>query len=175
MGRSNAPGAAGHSRAGVDPRIQPHRCSLGPGRSQGPQKLGRARPKGRAWAARCCPTVPTRSPLCSEREGGASHRPHPRPLQLQHRKEDALTECLAMVHALGQNRAEGDGGQGLKLLAHRPDLQKSSERYGEGGVQITWGQHSETLLSFGTLTTTHPAVIPRGPSRLQKKKRRERI
>ena len=39
---------------------------------------------------------------------------------------------LVVVHALGQNGAEGDGGQGPRLLAHRPDLQKSPERCGEG-------------------------------------------
>lgn len=35
-----------------------------------------------------------------------------------------------MVHALGQNRAEGDRGQGSWLLPHCPDLQKGPEGYG---------------------------------------------
>lgn len=39
---------------------------------------------------------------------------------------------LIVVHALGQNRAEGDGGQGSGLLPHRPDLQKGPEGCGRG-------------------------------------------
>lgn len=39
---------------------------------------------------------------------------------------------LIMVHALGQNRAEGDRGQGSRLLSHCPDLQKGPEGCGRG-------------------------------------------
>ena len=61
------------------------------------------------------PTLPPSPALSSpDTEGSSTHR------------------MLVVVHALGQNGAEGDGGQGPRLLAHRPDLQKSPERCGGG-------------------------------------------
>lgn len=171
IGRSNVLGAAGTHGAGVDPLNSA--SLLPPGTrqvSQGPQKLAGHGPKAEpgqpaaAPPARCCPTSPTRSPLCPNVRAGLLTGPHPRPLQLQHRKEDALTECSSwsMLWAKTGLKEMGDRAPGFLRTARI--CRRARNAAGEGWVQVTWGQHSETLLSFGDPDDHPPCSDPgRGP------------
>lgn len=73
---------------------------------------------------------------------------------------------LIVVHALGQNRAEGDRRQGSWLLPHRPDLQEGPESYGRGKAahQARGSQFQHHCGSPGSGDAGHPPYSGPGSS-----------
>lgn len=73
---------------------------------------------------------------------------------------------LIVVHALGQNRAEGDRRQGSWLLPHRPDLQEGPESYGrgKGAHQLRGSQFQHHCGSPGSGDAGHPPYSGPGSS-----------